>query len=323
MNQVSDKEIYDSLRKCLDYLKLFYNEYQLFGIAVFGYANYGIADDISELKFQAFYIPTIEEMLTKDYSQNREIVYENFTIQVKDLRNVYNATRFQDIEMIESIYTPYYIVNPKFAFIFDTYFREKAENISLPARRERLRLSATKALQELEKGNKKGFAYAYLFCKKYSLKGIPFNDAWLINTIEERKFIQDYIEDKISYDKVQEAIEYMTELAKVENKIDGDNLDLKTAIVSIYKTSLEQTDSSFTFIKELTDAERLALKKLTAQVGEDGILSIVNFSKTSGISRAVITNLLEKLSRYNIAVVHNLGSRGTRIQFIDSIVFNI
>lgn len=324
MNQISDDEIYSALRESIDYLKTIYNEAQLFGIAVFGYANYGIAESKDEIRLQAFYIPTIEEMLINQYFITNEIKYKDYLIQVKDLRSVYNATIFQDIEMIESVYTPYYIVNPRYSFIFDTYFRNKADQITYPAKQERLRLAATKALEELHKGNKKGFAYAYLFCKKYSQNNAKFNETWAIESEEDYQFIKDYVNGRVSFNTVQEAVLYMTDLSTVNSSEEiPENNDLKAAIVSIYTHSLNTINTSFAFEKSLTDAERLALKSLVEEISDSGILSISNFVKSSGCSKAVILKLLEKLRKYNIAIVQSLGSRGTHIQFIDSIVFDI
>ena len=72
--------------------------------------------------------------------------------------------------------------------------------------------------------------------------------------------------------------------------------------------------------ESLTKTEEKALIFVLESIGEEGILSISEAIRQSGISRPVFTGLLDKLDRYKGAEVKNMGVKGTYISFHDHIL---
>lgn len=68
--------------------------------------------------------------------------------------------------------------------------------------------------------------------------------------------------------------------------------------------------------KSLTFAETEAFKQIINRIGSQGIISIINLSKETGISRPVFNNLLNKLENTKIATIQNMGNKGTYIKII-------
>ena len=96
---------------------------------------------------------------------------------------------------------------------------------------------------------------------------------------------------------------------------------LTAAITAILKQSFSlfggEQDELF---KSLTKTEEKALIYILETIGDEGILSISEAIRSSGISRPVFTSLLDKLSRYKGAEVKNMGVKGTYINFYDHIL---
>ena len=96
---------------------------------------------------------------------------------------------------------------------------------------------------------------------------------------------------------------------------------LAVSIAAILKQSFSlfsgEQDELF---RELTKTEEKALIYILETIGEEGILSISEAIRSSGISRPVFTSLLEKLSRYKGAEVKNMGVKGTCIKFYDHVL---
>lgn len=70
----------------------------------------------------------------------------------------------------------------------------------------------------------------------------------------------------------------------------------------------------------LTKTEEKALIFCLEEIGDEGVLSISEAIKKSGISRPVFTGMLDKLDRYKGAEIKNMGVKGTYINFHDHIL---
>ena len=70
----------------------------------------------------------------------------------------------------------------------------------------------------------------------------------------------------------------------------------------------------------LTKTEEKALIFCLEEIGDEGILSISEAIRKSGISRPVFTSMLDKLDRYKGDEIKNMGVKGTYINFYDHIL---
>ncbi len=120
MNIEADK-IFFKLNLAINFVRKKYSEENIFGIFTYG-DNKNIACVI---------IPTFEEICTKkdwisEY-HNMDIVQEEIPIRLIDVRYVYQATKEGFPEIIESLYTEYYIINPRYEHIYHKLFRANRE----------------------------------------------------------------------------------------------------------------------------------------------------------------------------------------------------
>ena len=72
------------------------------------------------------------------------------------------------------------------------------------------------------------------------------------------------------------------------------------------------------FDNALTDNEKRAFGEIFTEInGDEGNISVVKMLQKTGLSRPVFTSLLQKMEKYNVAVVKNQGVKGTYIKILD------
>ena len=99
-----------------------------------------------------------------------------------------------------------------------------------------------------------------------------------------------------------------------------DQSDLvKTAIVEITKVSLTDMIQQTDFENLLTQTEKQALDIILNNIndGHEGNISISQLTNSSGISRPVFKNVLQKMKDNVVAEVENQGVKGTYVKVID------
>ena len=101
------------------------------------------------------------------------------------------------------------------------------------------------------------------------------------------------------------------------------NEQLKIALMKICCQVWQSNSPGVIFLKQLTDAEKLALDGIIKAVGDEGILSQCKVASSVGVSRLTMSNLIMKMKFYKVAEVTYMGNKGTYIKFIDNLVFNI
>lgn len=100
-----------------------------------------------------------------------------------------------------------------------------------------------------------------------------------------------------------------------------DGTRLGEAIAAILKQCFALFDGEQDkLFSSLTKTEEKALIFCLEEIGDEGVLSISEAIKHSGISRPVFTSLLDKLDRYKGAEVKNMGVKGTYINFYDHVL---
>ena len=92
---------------------------------------------------------------------------------------------------------------------------------------------------------------------------------------------------------------------------------MKVAITDMF----QQKD----FINILTDAEENALDIILDNLndGYQGNISILQLTTSSGISRSVFKNLLQKMKDNLVAEIENQGTKGTYIKIIDGTILQL
>ena len=70
------------------------------------------------------------------------------------------------------------------------------------------------------------------------------------------------------------------------------------------------------FIESLTTSEEKAYKAIIEEIGDEGNISVVKMIQKTTLSRPVWTSLLQKMEKYNVAIIKNQGVKGTHIVLI-------
>jgi GTP-sensing pleiotropic transcriptional regulator CodY len=83
-------------------------------------------------------------------------------------------------------------------------------------------------------------------------------------------------------------------------------------VIEIIKHSFKISNTDFS--DNLTIAEKEGLDYILSQIGKEGIVSINNLSKETGISRPVFNNLIAKMKTAKVAIIQNMGAKGTYIK---------
>lgn len=99
--------------------------------------------------------------------------------------------------------------------------------------------------------------------------------------------------------------------------------ELKIALIKIMRTVWNDTSNAVRFVKQLTDAEKLALEGIIEAIGDAGVFFQSKVASTVGVSRLTMTNLVQKMKNCEVAEVNFLGPKGTYVRFIDDTLLNI
>ena len=148
---------------------------------------------------------------------------------------------------------------------------------------------------------------ADLLCEHKDFINIFFTESYIISPVYQKLF-----------SKLKEAISAI----KMKNWIDGDNMNILAEWwTKIFDHYLQFRDGvQDKIFSSLTKTEEKALIFCLEEIGDEGILSISEAIRKSGISRPVFTSMLDKLDRYKGAEIKNMGVKGTYINFYDHIL---
>lgn len=92
-----------------------------FVIAAQGSMNYKLFDENSDVDTKILTLPSLEEIVLDKKPLNYTLVIDDGTNEhcdVKDVRMYFKTFRKQNINFVEILYTPYWIVNPKYKDIW-------------------------------------------------------------------------------------------------------------------------------------------------------------------------------------------------------------
>lgn len=144
----SEQRIFDKLNRELKRIKQKYEESNIFGIYTYG--------DFS--KIVCVVIPTFESVYLRDpLIEYKYQIDENTTGYVVDFRYLYRATKDGYPQIIEGLYTNYYLINPRYEHLYINLLRSHREKfkrgILEDAPPEELRVAIVKILRTVFNDN--------------------------------------------------------------------------------------------------------------------------------------------------------------------------
>lgn len=334
-----DKDrIMDRLQEQFDAVTSYYPSDRLLGIFLYGSQNYNTDLINSDIDSKVIYLPTFEEFCLKRDWLSEEIYMDNQEhIDVKDIRYMREMFMKQNINFIEILYTDYFILNPKYADLFNQYFIDNREDIAHYDRGKALASISGQLTHTLQQG--------------------PRDDKKLYNALRLCYFLEDYFAD-ISYEQcLKQGEPKHSELMRLKSGAMFKDADLQSrdmlmqnilvrvgslverykecdsprheaalsalneGTVALLRASFMELDpepavTKDEFKKQLTNAEERAYNSIVNEIGAEGNISISKLVEQYGISRPVYNNLLNKFKEFKIATVTNMGVKGTFIKIL-------
>lgn len=133
MNEIVKGHILNRVHQHYQYLidTLKYDSDRILGVFAYGSMNYGTYSyPTSDVDTKAIYVPTFDELIF-NRPISKEYQLENGEhIEVKDIREMVNMWRKQNINFLEILFTDYHYINPKYQTLWDTEFIRNREDIA-------------------------------------------------------------------------------------------------------------------------------------------------------------------------------------------------
>lgn len=172
MNKAHDRAVMKKVEEHYKYIASKYPEHQILGVFLYGSQNYGTDTISSDVDTKAILIPTLEDLCFRRAVSKEEHLPNGEHSEVKDIREMVNNFRKQNINFIEILFTKYKIVNPKYATLWEKYFVSQREDIAHYNPQKALYSTSKQAVhtlkQGLNDGKKVGNALRLeLFLEKY------------------------------------------------------------------------------------------------------------------------------------------------------------
>ena len=99
--------------------------------------------------------------------------------------------------------------------------------------------------------------------------------------------------------------------------------ECRIALMKICRYCWNEGSNAVRFIKQITDAEKLALNGIVKIIGDEGVISQSKVASSVGVSRLTMSNLIMKMQFCEVATVKYMGNKGTYIKIIDDTLLNI
>ena len=99
--------------------------------------------------------------------------------------------------------------------------------------------------------------------------------------------------------------------------------ECRIALMKVCRYCWNEGSNAVRFIKQITDAEKLALNGIIKAIGDEGIISQSKVASSVGVSRLTMSNLIMKMKFCEVATVKYMGNKGTYIKIIDDTLLNI
>ena len=99
--------------------------------------------------------------------------------------------------------------------------------------------------------------------------------------------------------------------------------ECRIALMKVCRYCWNEGSNAVRFIKQITDAEKLALNGIVKAIGDEGVISQSKVASSVGVPRLTMSNLIMKMKFCEVATVKYIGNKGTYIKIIDDTLLNI
>lgn len=314
MNKITDEEIQK-------HLELLYNEAQnnmygceVLGVFAYGLPLYGHLNDIKDLQVITCIIPVFE-----DICLGTNVVYDCEN-NITDIRTLITKFQEQDLKIMECVFSKYKIINKKYKNIYDKYINMNKERLFHYDPQTRLKNALARGYKAIDEKNWFEAVRIQMACNLY-LQGTSIENCINIKEPVYLDTLENYFNG--AYIPSQEIM--IKSYKKLENRID--EMDYETDysayeiavefITNIIKESLKKENTIEDFYNSLTKSEKIAWAEIVNEINNYyGIISISQMVEKSEVSRPVFKSTLDKMEKYGVAEIVNMGVKGTQITML-------
>lgn len=312
-----------------------YNKDRILGIFLYGSQNYNLDTETSDVDTHAILLPSFEEMCLNKEWLSKEFRLENGEhIILKDIREYAKMLFKQNINFVETLFTEFKWVNPKYEQLFNSYFINNREEIARYNVQAAVRSVAHQGLNTLrqsrEDGKKLCNVGRIVYClEKYLLKE---NYEKCIKPVGKTHVtLSELKQNRVNEERKKELAEmfesFLNRVLETAEELPGATQTgaaaINNGVVAILKYSFSNPQTEITlhnFENKLTNTETRALQAIVDTIHTEGNITISKLVDETRISRPVYNNLLVKLKENNIAEVNNMGMKGTHIKFTHTLL---
>lgn len=309
MNTISNEEIKTYLETEYQNLLQEYSEKNLLGLFTAGNVNYGFAETIDEIKFATVYMPTFEEICT---TKPKIITINNTTLI--DARLLYNITVTKcDFAALELLYSKYSIISPHYTDCFNEILDVK-EIMAHYCEKSRVMKAFCAAKKAIERNDLFEASRLRIAAQMY-LSGFPCEECFCPLEDYHVEYLWAVKHGDVK-PKTEEIINNFNKLINMAS--DDDNLEveglIKQCIISLVQRGFNTGVDIDSFFSSLTNKEKIAWNYIKENLEKNILnISILKAIEETGISRPVWNNLFSKIEKNKIAVIHNMGVKGMKI----------
>ena len=318
MNKITDIEIKNILRTKCEEIKEQIGEDRLFGIFVIGPALYGMAEVAEQIRTIAGYIPTEDDLYFSIPKRENFIHADGSITLLTDLRYLFSLFKKQDINIMESIFSDYRIINPRYE---ENYIKHILNNKEMIFKYEPYRRVDNAIVRGFIAIDKKDFVEAVRIrfaCEEY-VNGTSIADCICLKKDFHLRYLEGIKNGEFEPDIEELKDDYIEILSKAENMICHYDAEIyfKDFIKTVITKANQDKTKVINILEFLTDKEKQALKLILSKlVNGEGIISISKLLEESDISRPVFKSTLDKIEKYYLAEITNMGVKGTSIKLL-------
>lgn len=116
MNYHNDKWVMEQIERHYQFATTLYKPEQIVGVFCQGSTNYGLDTKDSDIDTKCIIVPSLEDIILGRKPVSTTHIFDNDEhLDAKDIRLYIETFRKQNLNFLEILFTPYYILNPVYA----------------------------------------------------------------------------------------------------------------------------------------------------------------------------------------------------------------
>ena len=207
-----------------------FKEENIVGIFAYGSQNYSVATETSDWDTKAIIVPSYEELVLRP-PVSREIHLENEEhCEVKDIREIVNMFKKQNINFLEILYTEYKWLNPKYKDQWEYCFEKNREMITHYDTNKTVKSICGQAIHTLKQnptdGKKVANGLRLLRFLENFLTGVNYSDCIMLSENERQRIIELKKSQKVDITLTKQLEEKFTMLQGMEFEKNEEQMQL-------------------------------------------------------------------------------------------------